>query len=390
MKILFVDQTAKLGGGELALLEIVKHYRTESKVILFEDGPLVSELQQRDVPVGIIKSAQSISCIRRSSRIPLTSVAAMVKMARDLAVEAKNFDCIFANSQKAGLLSVLASHLSKKPVIWYLHDILTSEHFGRAQLFAAKYTARRSNQILVNSEATRDSLIALTSREKDVHLVYNAFDTATYGRSSEAENANTRRQLGFDKRPLVGLFGRLAPWKGQDVFLRALAQMPMVQGMIVGSPLFGEDTYAERLRRDVHDLGLGERVKFLDFQKDIPSLMGACDVVAHTSIAPEPFGRVVVEGMLAGKPVVASQTGGPNEIIEHGVTGVLYAPGDVQALSHSVMSVIDNPEAAATMGRCGRESALRRFSLEGMYTRLDEVIQVPLQTVGHPILSTSP
>ena len=375
MNILFVDQTAKLSGGELALLDIVTPYKDGSKVILFEDGPLRVELVKRQVKVEIIIPNGALNNIRRGSRIPMASITSLVRLARSVAQEAKNFDFIFANSQKAGLVSVLAGQLASKPVVWYLHDILNSEHFGKAQLLAARYTARKSTQILVNSKSTKEALQILTGRNDNTHLIYNAFNTKPFVQTANSQE-NQREALGFDSRPLVGVFGRLSPWKGQDVFLRTLAMMPAVQGLIVGSPMFGEDAYAQHLEQEIKTLGLENRVKLLGFRSDIPELMKTCDIIAHTSIAPEPFGRVIVEGMLSGRPVVASKSGGPNEIIENGVTGMLYTPGDSQALQSVLSEIINEPEQALLMAQRGRETALNRFSLDNMHKRLDDIITV--------------
>lgn len=375
MNILFVDQTAKLSGGELALLDIVTPYKDGSKVILFEDGPLRVELVKRQVKVEIIIPNGALNNIRRGSRIPMASITSLVRLARSVAQEAKNFDFIFANSQKAGLISVLAGQLASKPVVWYLHDILNSEHFGKAQLLAARYTARKSTQILVNSKSTKEALQILTGRNDNTHLIYNAFNTKPFVQTANSQE-NQREALGFDSRPLVGVFGRLSPWKGQDVFLRTLAMMPAVQGLIVGSPMFGEDAYAQHLEQEIKTLGLENRVKLLGFRSDIPELMKTCDIIAHTSIAPEPFGRVIVEGMLSGRPVVASKSGGPNEIIENGVTGMLYTPGDSQALQSVLSEIINEPEQALLMAQRGRETALNRFSLDNMHKRLDDIITV--------------
>ncbi|MBU2760775.1 glycosyltransferase family 4 protein [Acidithiobacillus sulfurivorans] len=375
MNILFVDQTAKLSGGELALLDIVTPYKGGSKVILFEDGPLRVELEKRQVKVKTIIPNNALNNVRRGSRIPMASLSSLVRLARSVAQEAKNFDFIFANSQKAGLISVLAGQLARKPVVWYLHDILSSEHFGKAQLFAARYTANKATQILVNSKSTKEALQILTGRTENTHLVYNAFNTEPFFQTTNSQE-NHRESLGFDSRPLVGVFGRLSPWKGQDVFLRTLAMMPNVQGLIVGSPMFGEDAYAQHLDQEIKTLGLENRVKLLGFRSDIPELMRTCDIVAHTSIAPEPFGRVIVEGMLSGRPVVASKSGGPNEIIENGVTGMLYTPGDAQALQSVLSEIINEPEQALLMAQRGRETALNRFSLDNMHKRLDDIITV--------------
>ena len=85
--------------------------------------------------------------------------------------------------------------------------------------------------------------------------------------------------------------------------------------ILVGDALFGEQDYVKQLHQQIEELQLQNRVKFLGFRNDIPLLMAACDLVAHTSTSPEPFGRVIVEAMLSGTPVVAAASGGAVELV---------------------------------------------------------------------------
>ena len=111
--------------------------------------------------------------------------------------------------------------------------------------------------------------------------------------------------------------------------------------------MFGEDEYEGELRRLVDELGIAARVEFRGFCEDVGEELAGADVLVHASIIPEPFGQVVVEGMAAGLPVVAAAAGGPAEVLVDGETGLLYPPGDVEAL-------------AARLRRLATDGALRR------------------------------
>ena len=127
---------------------------------------------------------------------------------------------------------------------------------------------------------------------------------------------------------VVGIVGRLAPWKGQDVFLRAFAvafRGAAVRGRIIGSALFGEDDYSRSLERLVSDLGLDGQIEFRGFKEDVWEELAELDMLVHCSITPEPFGQVVLEGLAAGLPVVAAAAGGPAEIITDGRRRASYA-----------------------------------------------------------------
>jgi len=176
--------------------------------------------------------------------------------------------------------------------------------------------------------------------------------------------------------PLLGIFSRLAPWKGQHVLLEALAALPSVHALLVGEALFGDEvTYAQRLREEADRQGLSDRVHFLGFRNDVPSLVNAVDVVVHTSTAPEPFGRVIAEGLLAQKPVIATKAGGAQEIIRAGATGWLVPPGDAKALAHAISHVLSDPKESQRRAEAGWHDARERFSLDTMVSALDAMIQ---------------
>jgi glycosyltransferase involved in cell wall biosynthesis len=199
-----------------------------------------------------------------------------------------------------------------------------------------------------------------------VDVVYNGLDPEVADAVSECDVTAARATLGLGCGPVLGLFGRLAPWKGQDVAIRALALLgdrPDVQLLIVGDALFGEESYAAELRALVASHGLNERVHFLGFRTDVPVLMRVVDVLVHTSTAPEPFGRVIAEGMLAERPVIATAGGGVSEIVRAGITAWQVGPNDPAALAAAMREVLDDPARARAVAAAGRRSALERFTL---------------------------
>ena len=117
---------------------------------------------------------------------------------------------------------------------------------------------------------------------------------------------------------------------------------------------------------------------FLGQRDDVPALLRAADIVVHSSVYPEPFGRVVVEGMLAGKPVIAANAGGVPEIIINDGTGVLVTPDDSAALAAAIARVIDDPGRAAAIGAAGSAHARRSFTREAMI----EGVRSALATLG--------
>lgn len=377
-RVLFLDHAGVLSGAELFLFDVAQSYADSGKVLLFADGPFREWLEQVGVAVEVLPASHTVSGISREGNImqDLQAIPGIFNLAWRAARLARGYDVLYANSQKALVIGVLAGKLADKPVIWHLHDMLVADHFSRAHRRLAVALANRlTTRVIANSRATATAFVASGGRAKRVRVVYNGIDSRPFRSVAPTEVDALRKELGLTGVPIVGVFGRLALWKGQHVLLEALVHLPGVHALLVGEALFGEDTYAEALRKRAKTLGVGDRVHFLGFRQDIPQLMQLSDVVVHTSIAPEPFGRVLVEGMLARKPVVATRAGGVVEAIEDGVTGVLVPPGDAQALARVLTNLLADPSRSHALAEAGSAAALERFSLEAMLEGVGQYIQ---------------
>jgi glycosyltransferase involved in cell wall biosynthesis len=309
----------------------------------------------------------------------LGAAARVIALALPVARRARQHDFIHANSQKAFVVACLAGMLARRPVIWDLNDLLTPAHFSRSNIRLDVALANRfAARVIANSRASADALVAQGGRREKVRIVYNGIRPDPFDAVTAAEIEIVRRELGVNDAPLIGVFGRLAHWKGQHIALEALCGLPGVHLLFVGDALFGEQEYAAGLRARTAALGLTNRVHFLGFRSDVPRLMRAVQVVIHTSTAPEPFGRVIVEGMLARRPVVASRAGGVEEIIEHGVTGLLVTPSDPEALLAAIEGLLAAPDRAAQIAHAGRADAETRFTVnamvKGMTESMEEVV----------------
>jgi glycosyltransferase involved in cell wall biosynthesis len=184
----------------------------------------------------------------------------------------------------------------------------------------------------------------------------------------------------------------LSPWKGQHILIEALTYCPKeVTAILVGDALFGEQDYVQQLHKQVAELGLEDRVKFLGFRSDIPQLMAICDLVAHTSTAPEPFGRVIVEAMLCGRPIVAAQSGGAIELIEPGINGFLVPPGKPHQLAEVINTCHNQPEYTIAIAQSAYEIASRRFHQTNIDRQIADLLgqNIYLTCRNTPLLSLS-
>jgi glycosyltransferase involved in cell wall biosynthesis len=378
-KILFVDHTAVLGGAELSLVDLAFAYRRSSQVLLFNDGVLRLRLEKLGVPVKVAEATQQMLKLRTSGGLnALKTIPELWRLAERLAVEAQGFDLIHANSQKAFIVAALATLKGSPPIVWYLHDIITAKHFSSINRRIVVALANRfAAKVLVNSQATGKAFVAAGGKESLVSVVYNGFNCDRFDRISETEIQQVRDSLGIDDRNnkiLVGLFSRLSYWKGQHILLMAIKNLPQVHAILVGDALFGEDEYVSYLKTLANEPEFTGRVHWLGFRDDIPTLMKACDIIAHTSTEPEPFGRVIVEGQLAQKPVIASAAGGALELIQEGITGLLFSSGDEIDLQEQIQKLIENSTFSQTLAQQGYHSAKTNFALENILESFDRAL----------------
>ena len=188
---------------------------------------------------------------------------------------------------------------------------------------------------------------------------------------------NSRFQIPGSRFFTIALVGRISPWKGQDVFIQAAAivlkQFPACRFRIVGSALFGEDALVGQLKQLAATLGVAPQIEFMGFRKDVPEIISASTLVVHASTVPEPFGQVIVQAMAAGKPVVATRGGGVLEIVEDGITGLLVAMKDVDAMAQAICEILADPVRAKQMGEAGRARFLERFTIEKTVEAVEKV-----------------
>jgi glycosyltransferase involved in cell wall biosynthesis len=382
MRILFLDQSGKLGGAELSLLDIADFYRDRCLVGLFQDGPFRHRLDQRGIPIQILASA--LPEIRKDSRLlgSLVSSRQYLQLARSISQLAKNYDLIYANTPKAMIVGAIASKLSRRPLVYHLRDILSPDHFSRVNI---RLLVTLSNlcaaKVIANSQATAEAFIQSGGNPALVTVIYNGFNPQTY--APQTANQPLRQQLFadvtnvsyVDKPFIVGHFSRLSPWKGQHILLEALTHCPEhVKAVFVGDALFGEQEYVASLQEQVAKLGLNDRVKFVGFQSDVPAWMQACDLIAHTSISPEPFGRVIIEAMLCKKPIVAAAAGGANELINSNETGWLVQPGNSCALADSIQDCMNHASQTQQIVQQAYESAIENYSLSQVYSQVEQLL----------------
>ena len=265
---------------------------------------------------------------------------------------------VISNQSKGHVYGGLAALGARVPAVWWQQGIPDSDRIEKAARLVP------SAAVVCSSDAAVAAQRRLTPRRRveKIHLGTAVNEVA----ARQGSGAAIRRELGWD-RPTVGIVGRLQPWKGQDIFLRAAAEIaraePDVNFVIVGGAVLGwEGSYPDDLRRLAGELGIADKVYFTGHQADAIPWFDALDIVVHASYS-EPFGLVLVEAMALGKPLVAAAEGGPLEIVEDGVSGLLTPSGDPRRLAAAVIRILRTPRLAEALSVGGRARA-EEFSEE--------------------------
>jgi glycosyltransferase involved in cell wall biosynthesis len=379
MRVLAVDQSGVLGGAELSLLEVMKNMRGTNETLLFDDGPFRIALEAVGIKVNVLDGAAlgGLSKDGGMNRPKAGMIGGVMGLVRGTLAKSRNADVIYVNTQRAMVVGAIAGLISRRPVVWHLRDIVSPEHFGKTQLTIIKWcTKLMLERVIANSTASAIALTELTRMKEDrLDVVFNGISAEPFTALESVAQHELRARFGLPRDAfLVGSFSRLARWKGQHILLEALLEAPGMHAVLVGAALFGEDAYEAQLRAYVVEQGLEDRVHFLGFQHDIAACMKAVDVVAHTSISPEPFGRVIIEGMLAKRPIVAARAGGVTDIVEDRQNGILCTPGDVHALAEALAELSADVALRNRLVEQGYENAINRFGTERYVESVQKIL----------------
>jgi glycosyltransferase involved in cell wall biosynthesis len=416
-RILYIDHTAAMGGGEVALLNLVSHLdrsRYVPVVLLLQDGPLRAKLLAAGIETHLYPVAGSVLGARKDSLglKTLTQFRDVVQAARAVLgvcgwIGRLKVDLIHTNSLKADIIGGLAGRLRRKTVIWHIRDRIDVDYLPTPVVYAFRMLTKFvPSWVIANSGAT---LSTLRRRSRSSAAIPSgiAFDDSPVWSEDIALNAGGRiggrtvlrvvhdgttatpEQVAValaprdassacrSEGPCVALVGRITRWKGQHVFLQAAAwvhrRFPEARFHIVGAALFDEKEYEAEVRELAVKLGVQNYVDFLGFRGDIAQYMGGIELLVHASITGEPFGQVIIEAMASGKPVVATNGGGVPEIVVHGETGLLVPMGNATAMADAICQILADPAAARRIGELGRQRVIEQFTIEHTVEKVQQV-----------------
>lgn len=395
VRVLFIDHETRLSGGQRDLVDLVRGFpegAVEVHVALPGEGPLADALRHHGAQVHIVPMDESFRRLSRGALaerpwrllrlvLPATQATAkLVRLARRLRP-----DVVHTNSMKAHAVGAIAARAARAPLVWHVRDILPENWVRSAFTTAAGVVPDRV--VSLSHVAARPFEGGRSARR--IRVVHNGIRPLPV---SDDEVAAWRRKLGAENGdPLVGMVGQIAHWKGQDVFVEAAARLHELEKpcrfALVGSCLFPENEreFDEGIRRRAHERGLDDCLVWIDHAEPIEPLMAALDVLVHASRLPEPFGRVLVEAMAQGTPVVTTEVGAGPEIVPSSA-GVHVPPGDPVALSDALIDLIDDEETREAFARSARRTA-DGFDITAT---ADGVVDIYRELIHHPSLHPGP
>ncbi len=366
-RILAIHQGAELYGSDRSFAQCVQGIRkafpdAQLDVKLGHKGPLEEFLRPHSDKIII----DDLWIARKSRLFRLVLLGGphllwnVIRHARDI----WNYDLIYINTIVVLDYVILSLVMPKSSVI-HVREIPDDSAFGKLM----KFIVRSSKSLLIcNSRATLEAYQPVKAGHGLV--IHNGVNV---------ERATMKKREKQDSFNIVVL-GRISSWKGQDLLLHAIAQMPeklkqRVKLKIIGSAFEGN----EHLERELHDFvaanALETIVEFVPFTQNVSAFYGWADLVVNPSRKAEPFGRVIVEAMANALPVVAAAHGGPLEIVENDKTGLLFTPNDASSLADSLARLAQDADLCTEFGENGYKKYIEDFTEEKMQTKLVDAIK---------------
>jgi glycosyltransferase involved in cell wall biosynthesis len=378
MKVCFISHSSSRGGAELSMLELIDALlarNVQCACVLPGRGPLYDLLADRGVETIIIPFKQWVhsgkSFFGRARRmLPLRHLPALVRLAT--VIQQSRCDVVFTNTITVGVGAV-AAKFAGKPHIWHIREFGYDDHrlsYDLGQRVSRNLIGRLSSACIANSKAVAEEYRpSLAGTELTV--VYNSVAMPTLDEGTPADVP-----WRHDGAIRCALLGKLLPGKGQQDAVHALANLGRrnvpAELLLLGGAVDKE--YGQHIGRIVQQHHLTDRVHIVGHCERPMPLLNTTDVILMCSRR-EAFGRVTVEGMKLGKPVIGTRSGGTPEIVQDGETGFLYTPGDAQELAAKIGHLYANRAVRESMGAQARLRAWQRFNQPKYGREVEDILQ---------------
>jgi glycosyltransferase involved in cell wall biosynthesis len=402
MRIVYLSPSGQMGGAETCLIDalaVLRDARPEWKtaVVIGEDGPLAPRAREQGGEVHLLPFPPELARLGDSGLSGRASLAARLlsnspaillyrSRLRSLLRDIKP-DLIHTNGFKMHVLGALAKPRGSA-LVWHIHDYISSRSV-MAKVMGR--LSRRADAIIANSKHVASDTRAIVGHSAPIYPILNVVDLAQF--TPEGPQLDLDALSGLPPAPegtlRVGLLGTLAWWKGHRLFLQGLAQLDPalpVRGYYVGGALYQTQSQQslDELRQFARELKLDNRLGFTGVISEPASAMRTLDVLVHTSTEPEPFGRVLVEAMACGKPVVTTALGGASEIVSFGDFALTIDSKNPTSLANAISKLAADRDLCRRLGSNGLSTARHHFGRERLARELPPVYEEVLSRVHAP------
>jgi glycosyltransferase involved in cell wall biosynthesis len=384
VRVLFVSHDAGLDGAQrtlLTLLSAIDRRVCSPLLVVPYDGPMNRAAAELGIPVFVERLVHWIPGFFVSSRrqrirhlyLFFRSLRSRCRAIERLIME-QGVDLVYTNTVTC-VEGAIAARCTRKPHVWHIHEHISGNE-GIATLLPFRIYCTTikflSRAVIFCSRAVASDYPQLSGRAS---IVYNGLPLNSR-RDRIAVRAEVTNELGIVAgAKIVAMVGALHPGKDHETFLSSAEQVARSVGdvifLIVGA---GSERYTSAIRRRIRDLQLDSMVRLLGWRDDILDLMAASDVLVVSS-EKESFGLTVIEALAVETPVVSTRCGGPEEILEDGVTGLLVPVKDPLAMAEAIVRLLSDPVFARRMGANGRIHVLEHFGVDRYVQGIQRVIQ---------------
>lgn len=366
--VLFLHSSSELYGSDRSLLNLLKNLKNKNFkciVILPEEGPLAIEINKLGYVKVIIRELAvlrrknlSLKGLYHYSKQFLQSIIFLKKV-----IKLEDIDIVYTNTSVV-FPGGIAAKLCGKKSIWHVREIIDNNFENKV---VSGIVNIFSDVIIANSKATAKRI---SNNDNKVRIVYNAI---------ESKETYSKKFLKRENDQIViGMAGRINRWKGQKLFVDmaeiVFKEEKNVKFVIAGDVYKDEIYILNDLREYIDSKNLNNKIELLGQVNDMEYFYKGLDIFVLPSIQPEPFGLVVIEAMDKGIPVIATNHGGPIEIIDDGKNGYLVDYRDANEMSQKVIELVRDSDLRNRIGREGREKRNKVFNIENYANNIIDIL----------------
>jgi glycosyltransferase involved in cell wall biosynthesis len=378
IRILYISSNNdEVGGADYCLFKTAYEAKAEGYepfVMLRSTSNVLDLYKRAGIPVfvGQIFRLQQTRNLRRILSYPFKILKSILFIIR--IIKKEKIDLVHTN-EIIDFYGNFAALLAGVPSCQHVRWIVNNKWM---LFFLSSFSKLFATKIICISHSVKEIMFGKKPNKK-INIIYDWLDMEVIGQTKGSSELTD--ELGINPCiKVVGCVGRVESWKGQHIFIQAAEKVIdknlNTHFIVVGGPTTNKEAYLEKLKKEVNDSQYAKHITFLGHRTDVANIMRQCAVVVHSSIAPEPFGLVVMEAMYCGSVVVGANAGGVVEQILPGENGYLYRPGDSTDMANMILKALNNPDRI-NMGLRAKAYVTQKFNKEaslkeifGVYNQL--------------------